>query len=116
MINFDLARGETMRVDTGCIVSMAESVSYDIQFVGGFRNALFGGEGLFYATLTGPGKVTLQTLPFSRLASRVMAAAGGRRDESKGLGKRAGRSHQRGLKYCEKEQPAYNFAPILFDQ
>src|SRR5437762_3589613 len=86
MINFNLAPGETMRVDTGCIVSMAESVSYDIQFVGGFRNALFGGEGLFYATLTGPGHVVLQTLPFSRLASRVMAAAGGQhRDESKGL-------------------------------
>src|SRR5437588_1431420 len=85
MINFDLAPGETLRVDTGCIVSMAESVSYDIQFVGGFRNALFGGEGLFYATLTGPGHVVLQTLPFSRLASRIMAAAGGRREESKGL-------------------------------
>ena len=90
MINFELARGETMRVDTGCIVSMAESVTYDIQFVGGFRNALFGGEGLFYAILTGPGHITLQTLPFSRLASRVMAAAGGRRGESKGLGGLAG--------------------------
>ncbi len=85
MINFDLAPGETLRVDTGCIVSMAESVSYDIQFVGGFRNALFGGEGLFYATLTGPGHVVLQTLPFSRLASRIMAAGGGKREESKGL-------------------------------
>src|SRR6266516_6823793 len=90
MINFDLAPGETLRVDTGCIVSMAETVAYDIQFVGGFRNALFGGEGLFYATLTGPGHVVLQTLPFSRLASRVMAAAGGRRDESKGFGGLAG--------------------------
>jgi len=90
MITFDLAAGETLRVDTGCIVSMAESVHYDIQFVGGFRNALFGGEGLFYATLTGPGHVVLQTLPFSRLASRIMAAAGGRRDESKGLGGLAG--------------------------
>jgi uncharacterized protein (AIM24 family) len=69
---------------------MAETVTYDIQFVGGFRNALFGGEGLFYATLTGPGRVTLQTLPFSRLASRIMAAAGGRRGESKGLGGLAG--------------------------
>ena len=85
MINFDLAPGETLRVDTGCIVSMADSVSYDIQFVGGFRNALFGGEGLFYATLTGPGHVVLQTLPFSRFAGRVMAAAGGRKEESKGL-------------------------------
>jgi uncharacterized protein (TIGR00266 family) len=88
MLHFDLAPGETLRVDTGCIVSMDESVSYDIQFVGGFTNALFGGEGLFYATLTGPGHVVLQTLPFSRLASRIMAAAGGQghnRDESKGL-------------------------------
>ncbi len=86
MINFDLAPGETLRVDTGCIVSMDESVRYDIQFVGGFKNALFGGEGLFYATLTGPGHVTLQTLPFSRLASRVMAAAGGGKGESRGFG------------------------------
>ena len=86
MIEFNLAPGEQLRVDTGCIVSMAETVDYDIQFVGGFRNALFGGEGLFYATLTGPGHVVLQTLPFSRLANRLMAAAGGHRDESKGLG------------------------------
>ena len=90
MIEFNLAPGEQLRVDTGCIVSMAEGVDYDIQFVGGFRNALFGGEGLFYATLTGPGHVVLQTLPFSRLASRIMAAAGGRRDESRGLGGLAG--------------------------
>ena len=90
MIEFNLASGEQLRVDTGCIVSMAETVDYDIQFVGGFRNALFGGEGLFYATLTGPGHVVLQTLPFSRLANRLMAAAGGRRDEAKGLGGLAG--------------------------
>ncbi|MBV8544992.1 MAG: AIM24 family protein, partial [Acidobacteria bacterium] len=90
MIEFNLAPGEQLRVDTGCIVSMAETVDYDIQFVGGFRNALFGGEGLFYATLTGPGHVVLQTLPFSRLANRLMAAAGGRRDEAKGLGGLAG--------------------------
>jgi len=85
MLEFDLAPGEQLRVDTGCIVSMADSVSYDIQFVGGFRNALFGGEGLFYATLTGPGHIVLQTLPFSRFANRVAAAIGGGRDESKGL-------------------------------
>jgi uncharacterized protein (TIGR00266 family) len=90
MVEFNLANGETLRVDTGCIVSMADTVDYDIQFVGGFRNALFGGEGLFYATLTGPGHVVLQTLPFSRLASRLMAASGGHRDESKGLGGIAG--------------------------
>ncbi len=90
MLEFNLAPGETLRVDTGCIVSMADTVQYDIQFVGGFRNALFGGEGLFYAMLTGPGHVTLQTLPFSRLANRIVAAVGGKRDESKGLGGLAG--------------------------
>ena len=90
MLEFNLAPGETLRVDTGCIVSMAESVHYDIQFVGGFRNALFGGEGLFYATLTGPGHVVLQTLPFSRLANRIAAAVGSRQEESKGLGGMAG--------------------------
>ncbi len=86
MVEFDLTPGEQLRVDTGCIVSMADSVQYDIQFVGGFRNALFGGEGLFYATLSGPGHVVLQTLPFSRLANRVAAAIGSSRDESKGVG------------------------------
>jgi len=91
MLEFNLSAGEQLRVDTGCIVSMADTVAYDIQFVGGFSNALFGGEGLFYATLTGPGHVVLQTLPFSRLASRLMAAAGGHhQDESKGLGGFAG--------------------------
>lgn len=69
---------------------MADSVAYDIQYVGGFRNALFGGEGLFYATLTGPGHIVLQTLPFSRFANRIAAAIGGRRDESKGFGGLAG--------------------------
>src|SRR5207244_6526511 len=90
MLEFDLKHGESLRVDTGCIVSMSDTVDYNIQYVGGFKNALFGGEGLFYATLTGPGHVVLQTLPFSRLASRIMAAAGGRRDESKGIAGLAG--------------------------
>ena len=90
MLEFNLGPGEQLRVDTGCIVSMADTVVYDIQFVGGFRNALFGGEGLFYATLTGPGHVVLQTLPFSRLANRIGAAMGGRRDESKGIAGLAG--------------------------
>jgi uncharacterized protein (TIGR00266 family) len=85
-IEMDLASGEQIRVDTGCIVSMAETVKYDIQFVGGFRNALFGGEGLFYATLTGPGHIILQTMPFSRFANRIAAAIGSNRGESKGLG------------------------------
>jgi uncharacterized protein (TIGR00266 family) len=86
MLEFDLAPGEQIRVDTGCIVSMADTVSYDIQFVGGVKNALFGGEGLFYAALTGPGHVVLQTLPFSRFANRITAAAGGSRGESRGFG------------------------------
>jgi uncharacterized protein (TIGR00266 family) len=86
MLEFDLKHGETLRVDTGCIVSMAESVTYDIQFVGGFKNALFGGEGMFYATLTGPGHVVLQTLPFARLADRLRAALGRNVEQSKGLG------------------------------
>ena len=85
-----LAPGETLRVDTGCIVAMVPSVSYDIQMIGGLKTALFGGEGLFFATLRGPGKVWLQSLPFSRLASRIYAAApqtgGGRREEGSILG------------------------------
>ena len=85
MIEFDLHPGEHLRVDTGCIVSMADTVSYDIQFVGGFRNSLFGGEGLFYASLTGPGKIILQTLPFSRLADRIKAAIGGNVGEAQGV-------------------------------
>jgi uncharacterized protein (TIGR00266 family) len=79
-----LTPGETLRVDTGCLVALAPTVTYDIQYVGKVKTALFGGEGLFFATLTGPGKVWLQSLPFSRLASRIYAAApqtGGRRRE-----------------------------------
>ena len=70
-----LAPGESLRVDTGCLVALQPSVQYDIQFVGGLKSAIFGGEGLFFATLQGPGKVWLQSLPFSRLASRIYAAA-----------------------------------------
>ena len=73
-VEFDLLPGQTLRVDTGCIVGFEEVVRYDIQFVGGFKNALFGGEGLFLATLTGPGKAILQTLPFSRLAGRILGS------------------------------------------
>lgn len=71
VIEKDLAAGETLRVDTGCLVAFATTVDYDIQFVGGFKNALFGGEGLFFARITGPGKVYLQSLPFSRLVDRI---------------------------------------------
>ncbi len=87
IIDKDLAAGEQLRVDTGCLVAFAPSVQYDIQFVGGFKNALFGGEGLFLATLTGPGKVYLQSLPFSRLADRIAAAARFHRggEESRGV-------------------------------
>jgi uncharacterized protein (TIGR00266 family) len=80
----ELAAGETLRLDTGCLVAFESRVNYDIQFVGGIKTALFGGEGLFFATLRGPGKVFIQSLPFSRLASRIVAAASplrGRREE-----------------------------------
>jgi uncharacterized protein (TIGR00266 family) len=71
----ELAPGELLRVDTGCLVGLQPSVDYDIQLVGGVKSALFGGEGLFFATLRGPGKIWLQSLPFSRLAGRIWAAA-----------------------------------------
>jgi uncharacterized protein (TIGR00266 family) len=74
----ELRPGETLRVDTGCLVALQPSVNYDIQFVGKIKTALFGGEGLFFATLTGPGKVWLQSLPLSRLADRIYKAAPGR--------------------------------------
>ena len=70
-----LALGEVLRVDAGCLVAFEPTVDFDIQFVGGIKTALFGGEGLFFATLRGPGTVWLQSLPFSRLASRIFAAA-----------------------------------------
>lgn len=68
-----LKPGEVLRVDTGCIVAYTRDIDYDIQFVGGIKNTLFGGEGMFFATLRGPGEVWLQTLPISRLASRILA-------------------------------------------
>ena len=71
----DLQPGETLRVDTGCLVAVHSSVTYDIQFVDGVKTALFGGEGLFFAVLTGPGRVWLQSLPLSRLADRIYTAA-----------------------------------------
>lgn len=85
-----LAPGETLRVDTGCVVAYQNSVAFDIQYVGKVKTALFGGEGLFFATLRGPGKIWLQSLPFSRLAGRIVAAApqtgSGGRDEGSVLG------------------------------
>jgi len=86
-----LAPGELLRVDTGCIVAFQPTVDYDIQFVGKIKSALFGGEGLFFATLRGPGRIWLQSLPFSRLAGRIVAAAPGLgrggREEGSILGK-----------------------------
>ena len=85
----ELAPGETLRVDTGCIVAFTASVDYDIQMVRGIKNAIFGGEGLFFAVLRGPGKVWLQSLPVSRLASRILSYAqpgGGRKEEGSILG------------------------------
>lgn len=75
VVKRELKAGESLRVDTGCLVAFEDSVDYDIQFIGGVRNALFGGEGLFLVTVTGPGTVYLQSLPFSRLADRVLQAA-----------------------------------------
>jgi uncharacterized protein (TIGR00266 family) len=75
IIERQLASGELLRVDTGCIVAFQPSVAFDIQYVGKIKTALFGGEGLFFATLRGPGRAWLQSLPFSRLANRIYAAA-----------------------------------------
>ncbi len=84
-----LAAGERLRVDTGCLVALSPRVDYDIQFVGGIKNTLFGGEGLFFATLKGPGEIWLQSLPFARVAARIAAATrpmSGRREEGSLLG------------------------------
>jgi uncharacterized protein (TIGR00266 family) len=88
VIERDLAPGEVLRLDTGCLVAMTASVDYDIEFVKGVKTALFGGEGLFFATLRGPGKVWVQSLPFSRLADRVLSASrySSRKDEGSLLG------------------------------
>ena len=84
VVERQLSPGQTLHVDTGCIVALEESVNFEIQQVGGIKSALFGGEGLFFANVTGPGKVWLQSLPFSRLAGRMLQAA------PKGGGKRKG--------------------------
>ena len=81
-----LAPGERLKVDTGCLVGFAPSVDYDIEFVGGLKNTFFGGEGLFLATLTGPGEVWLQSLPLSRLATRIAGAFVSRKGEGSVLG------------------------------
>nr|WP_281253304.1 TIGR00266 family protein [Longibacter salinarum] len=86
IVEHKLEAGETLRVDTGCIAAFSGTVDYDINFVGGFRNALFGGEGVFLAKLTGPGTVYLQSLPFARLADRIVAGQFANRGESRGVG------------------------------
>ena len=83
----ELAQGEMIKIDTGCLVALTQTVDYDIQFVGGIRNTIFGGEGLFFATLRGPGTVWIQTLPVSRLASRILSySTGSRKEEGSILG------------------------------
>lgn len=86
VVERELAPGEQLKVDSGCLVALMPSVSYDIQFVGNVKSAIFGGEGFFFASLTGPGKVWLQSLPFSRLAGRIHEAAPqtGGRDKGEG--------------------------------
>ncbi|MFM7531902.1 MAG: TIGR00266 family protein [Rubrivivax sp.] len=89
VVRRELAPGQTLLVDTGCLVAMTPQVNFEIQYVGKIKTALFGGEGLFFAKVSGPGSVWLQSLPFSRLASRVFAAApqrGGSREEGSVLG------------------------------
>lgn len=86
IIKKELKPGEVLRVDTGCLVAMTKDVDYNIEMVKGVKTALFGGEGLFFATLRGPGTVWIQSLPFSRLASRVFAAAPQAGGASKGEG------------------------------
>jgi uncharacterized protein (TIGR00266 family) len=83
IVPFDLKAGERLRVDTGCLVAFDGAVDYDITRVGGIKTSLFGGEGLFFASLTGPGRVWLQTLPFSRLAERIHSAYGRDREDVK---------------------------------
>ncbi|MGE5403980.1 MAG: TIGR00266 family protein [Candidatus Saccharibacteria bacterium] len=90
IIRKDLAPGELLRVDTGCLVALTKGVTYDIEMVKGIKSAIFGGEGLFFATLRGPGSVWLQSLPFSRLADKIFHAmphtGGGGREEGSVLG------------------------------
>jgi uncharacterized protein (TIGR00266 family) len=88
VIEKELQQGDMLKVDTGCIVAFTSTVNYDIQFVGGVKNSLFGGEGLFYAVLRGPGKVWIQTLPISRLAGRILSyGSGSKKEEGSILGK-----------------------------
>jgi uncharacterized protein (TIGR00266 family) len=86
IIERTLHPGESLKIDTGCLVAFTKDVHYDIKFVGGIKNTLFGGEGVFFAQISGPGKVWIQSLPFSRLADRVMASAPNYGGKQKGEG------------------------------
>ena len=86
VIKKELKPGEILKVDTGCIVGFSHTVHYDIEFIGGIRNTIFGGEGVFFATLKGPGTVAIQSLPFSRLADRIIASAPSQGGKRKGEG------------------------------
>lgn len=101
VVRRELKQGETLLIDTGCVVAFTAEVDFDIQYVGKIKTALFGGEGIFLARMTGPGTVWLQSLPFSRLASRIFAAApqtgGGSREQGGLLGGLAGGSVLGGL-------------------
>ena len=81
IVLMELKAGEKLKVDTGCLVAFDPTVDYDIEMVGGIKTALFGGEGLFLASMTGPGRVWIQTLPFSRLADRILSAFHGNKEE-----------------------------------
>jgi uncharacterized protein (TIGR00266 family) len=85
IIKRTLQPGEVLRIDTGCVVAYSSDIDYDIQFVGGIKNTLFGGEGVFFATLKGPGDVWMQTLPISRLASRILTYGTVQRKEEGGI-------------------------------
>jgi uncharacterized protein (TIGR00266 family) len=82
----ELKRGETIKIDTGCLVGFTKEIKYDVEFVGGIKNTVFGGEGLFFATLEGPGVAYVQSLPFSRLAGRIIASLPRQGGKSKGEG------------------------------
>ena len=90
VIERELAHGEELHVDTGCIAAMTSTVDFDLQSVGNIKSMLFAGEGMFFARLRGPGKVWIQSLPFSRLAGRMLAAAGPRKGQNRGEGSALG--------------------------
>lgn len=88
IIEKNLQPGEMLKIDTGCLVAFSKEINYDIQFIGGIRNSIFGGEGFFFATLRGPGRVWIQSLPISRLAAKLMeyGATGAQKEQGSILG------------------------------